>query len=325
LLSAASPERSSAPAKSKRSSWLKGLKWLGAAIALPLIALGVQDAVGLIGEVLSSRPPSYAEQLSEIEATADYRTTEVHQADFRGPGQRSYLMVLRSPQTDDENFPAAQPDQIRIYDETPSGKLHLGIVLEPKRRPSDSMSDLSRIADNVRIADFAHSGFPQALVSYADVGPSGPVRPHPLIIAWRPELNRYKAYALMDIPPSLSPIGRTSLYGRVARKYYATPTAFSDGFPASEEAFPAGEQMAMLDLSGDLYLIAGYVLAAHYVNEPEAIEATVTKVDFSFERPFGFPCLSRVIHIPRPASPEANVSNVLRQAFTPKEIKEACV
>jgi hypothetical protein len=86
----------------------------------------------------------------------------------------------------------------------------------------------------------------------------------------------------MDIPPSLSSIGRTSLYGRVARRYYATPTAFSDGFPAPEEAFPAGEQMATLILSGDLYLIAGYVLAAHYVNEPKAIEATVTKIDFGF-------------------------------------------
>lgn len=291
---------------------------------LPLVALGVQDAVGLIGEVLSSRPPSYAEQLSEIEATSDYRTTEVHPADFRGPGQRSYLMVLRSPQTDDENFPAAQPDQMRIYDETPSGKLHLGIVLEPKRRPSDSMSDLSRIVDSVRIADFAHSGFAQALVSYADVGPGGPVRPHPLIIGWRPELSRYKAYALVDIPPSLSSIGRNSLYGHVARKYYATPTAFSDGSPVPEEAFPAGEQMTTLVVSGDLYLIAGYILAAHYVNEPKAIEATVTKVDFGFQRPFGFPCLSRVIQIPRPASPEAEVSHVLRRAFAPEEIEEAC-
>lgn len=324
MLLRTSPERSSSPAKTKTSFWLKRLKWLGAAVALPLIAVGVQDAVGLIGDALSSRPSSYAEQLSEIEATAAYRTTEVHPADFRGPDERSYLMVLRSPQTDDENFPAAQPDQIRIYDETPSGRLHLGVVLEPRRRSSDSMSNLSRIVDSVRIADFAHSGFPQALVSYADVGPGGPVRPHPLIIVWRPELNRYKAYALMDTPPALSSTGRTSLYGRVARRYYATPTAFSDGSPASEKAFPAGEQMATLVLSGNLYLIAGYVLAAHYVNEPEAIEATVTKVDFGFQRPFGFPCLSRVIHIPRPTSSEADVTNVLQRAFAPEEMEEAC-
>lgn len=75
--------------------------------------------------------------------------------------------------------------------------------------------------------------------------------------------------------------------------------------------------MAALVLSGDLY-----VLAAHYVNEPKAIEVTVTKIDFGFQRPFGFPCLSRIIHILHPASPDAEVSTCFDEPSLPKGSKK---
>ena len=219
------------PSSPERSRWASRVRWIAAAVLLPLIALGVQDAVSKLARLLAPRTPSYTVQINDIEAFASkegYRPILIRKADFRGPGDQSYIVVFRHKTTDAENYYLLHPDQIRIYDESPTERLHLSFSFEPERTPADPMSREARVVDILRIGDYANSGFPQVLVSYADVGPGGPIYPRPFLIEWRPEQDKYRTYALTDRRPALAHEPHPSLYGREARRIYSTPAVFRD-------------------------------------------------------------------------------------------------
>jgi hypothetical protein len=289
-------------------------------VLLPLIALGVQDAVSKLARLLSPQTPSYTVQINDIEAVASkdgYRPILIRKADFRGPGEQSYIVVFRHKTTDAENYYLLHPDQIRIYDESPTGRLHLSFSFQPERTPADPMSRETRVVDMLRLGDYANSGFPQALVSYADVGPGGSIYPRPFLIEWRPEQDKYRTYALIDRRPALAHEPHPSLYGREARRIYSTPATFRDTQTgAAVTAYPAGDQMIVRNLDGNLYLVGGYVLRAYYANEFQRIQVQVTGVTFAYDHPYGVPCLSRVVDLSaQPAEDGARFGSILAQSF----------
>lgn len=308
------------PSSPERSQWSITARWIAAAVLVPLIALGVQDAVSKLARLLSPQTPNYTVQINDIEAVASkegYRPILIRTADFRGPGEESYIVVFRHKTTDEENYYLLHPDQIRIYDESPTGRLHLSFLFQPERTPADRMSGETRVVDMLRLGDYANSGFPQALVSYADVGPGGPIYPRPLLIEWRPEQDKYRAYALTDRRPALAHEPHPSLYGREARPIYSTPAAFRDTQTgAAVTAYPAGDQMIVRSLDGNLYLVGGYVLRAYYANEFQRIQVQVTGVTFAYDRPYGAPCLSRVVDLSaQPTEDGARFGSLLAQSF----------
>jgi hypothetical protein len=108
------------PSSPERSQWASRARWLAAAVLLPLIALGVQDAVSKLARLLDPQTPGYMVQINDIEAFASkegYRPILIRKADFRGPADQSYIVVFRHKTTDAENYYLLHPDQIRIYDE----------------------------------------------------------------------------------------------------------------------------------------------------------------------------------------------------------------
>ncbi len=288
---------------------------------LPLIALGVQGTVSKLARLLAPQTPSYTVQINGIEAVASkngYRPILIRTAGFRGPGEQSYIIVFRYKTTDAENYYLLHPDQIRIYDESPTGRLHLSFSFQPERTLADPMSRETRVVDMLRIADYANSGFPQALVSYADVGPGGSIYPRPFLIEWRPEQDKYQAYALTDRRPALAHEPHPSLYGREARRIYSTRAAFRDTQTgAAVTAYPAGDQMIVRSLDGNLYLVGGYVLRAYYANEFQRIQVQVTGVTFAYDHPYGVSCLSRVVDLSaQPAEDGARFGSILSQSLT---------
>lgn len=287
---------------------------------LPLIALGVQDAVSKLARLLSPQAPSYTEQINNIEAVASkagYRPILIRTADFRGPGEPSYIVVFRHKTTDMGNYYLLHPDQIRIYDESPTGRLHLSFSLQPEKTPTDPMSSETRVVNMLRLGDYANSGFSQALVSFVDVGPGGPIYPRPLLIEWRPEQDGYRAYALIGRPPILAHEPYSSLYGGQARRIYSTPATFRDTQTGTVvTTYPAGDEMIVRSLDGNLYLVGGYVLHAYAANEFQRIQVQITGVTFAYDRPYGASCLSRVVNTSvRPIEDGAQLGDILTQSF----------
>jgi hypothetical protein len=258
-----------------RSQWSVTARWIAAAVSLPLIALGVQDGVSKLERWLSPQTPSYAAQINQIEAVASragYRPISVLPAHFRGPGEKSYIIEMRHKTTDAESYYQLHPDQVRIYDESPTGRLHLSFSFEPQKIPADPMSRESRVVDMLRLGEYTNSGFTQALVSYADVGPGSYIYPRPFLIEWRPEQDKYRAYALIDRAPALAQENHPLLYGREAKQIYSTRAAFRDALTGLiVGAYPAGDQMIVRNFQGNWYLVGGYVLRAHYGNEFQRI------------------------------------------------------
>src|ERR1700758_2420309 len=94
----------------------RAARWVGAAAAIPLLALGVQSAWVHVGRWITPPPPPIAEQIDTLVHVAaqrglalDYQST----ARLRPGGELSYIFVFDPPQPEMAVRPSSE---LRIYD-----------------------------------------------------------------------------------------------------------------------------------------------------------------------------------------------------------------
>lgn len=269
----------------------RAARWLVLTALVPVIGLGVQRAVQLVGRWISPETPTYAAQIHAVEVSSakdGLRIVSVRRVGLRGPGERSYLVVLRDRRLDAEDDPSPS-DQLRIYDAEPSGRLVLALSLKPPRHEGQG-----REVDALLVDDFARSGFPQVVASFADLEPSGLALPRPIVIMWRPGQDRYETYPLIDGAPAIRGSGS---YGTLAARAYRSAIPLADTVSRRTiRAYPAGEEMIARVLDGHLFLIGAYVTQARFANEFNRLRVITTGVDFSdFPEPIGQTCLAATV------------------------------
>jgi hypothetical protein len=139
--------------------------------------------VHLVGKLISPDPPSYLDQIREIEDQMTHgnrRVTALRAVRFHGPGQPSFLITYRHRSLDAERDPSPS-DGLRIYDPGSSGYLKLALDLRVPRTDGQQ----GRLVQLIDVGDYAKSGFPEAIATVSDLGPGGAVYPRPVLVRER--------------------------------------------------------------------------------------------------------------------------------------------
>lgn len=172
-------------------------------------------ALAAVVSQLIKGPPPISQQLGEVireAARHGFRTQYNRELDLRGTGQTAHLLILRP--TIARGY-ASRSDELRIYDEDPSGKhIRLALRIQPRSGPRDVQMRFNF----VRVGRFGSSDQKQAILtldpSYAD---GAVVRP--IALVWKAIDDRYVLRSLLTEPIDLprTPAGEVRPISKIYR------------------------------------------------------------------------------------------------------------
>lgn len=266
-----------------RGPWSPRLRAFSPLDLLSVVLCGLLASVIGFGLVLwlvtgsfrpAAAPPSPAEQLSEIRASAIFAGDDVQRwpASLQGPGQNSYIFYSHSKSFGRMVGGGDPPptDTLRVYDEYGT-HIARSFMFAPTYLSGDSrLTGDAEFFERRSLTDLVGAGAPQLVGVYSAADqPGSPALP--VIMYWDETAKGYVVNALMQQRPSLAAVPHPSRAALAYRAAYTSLSALETHMPVGPPyivGYPV-QDLAIVDGPNGPRIVVGYV--AQTVGSPPRV------------------------------------------------------